>query len=158
MTSGGLRLAAFVLVGSGGATSEPILYIDIAADLGITDMFPNGGKQSKEGILETSGSGAAFLDCNADGFQDAFIVSGPGGTNRLSENRASKRFEDATARLGLRSEGPGPRGLRGRLRQRRIHRSIRNALGPEWALQEHRRPAFRASACNRQRQHGMRIC
>ena len=87
--------------------AESIHYIDIAAAAGLQHVFPNGGDRSKAWILETTGSGAAFLDFNADGLPDAFVVSGNGGTNRLYLNQGERRFVDVTERAGLQSEGWG---------------------------------------------------
>lgn len=84
-----------------------VRYVDIAGAAGLSHVIPNGGDQRKRWILETTGSGAAFLDFDRDGLQDAFLVSGPGGPNRLYRNLGNKRFEDATERLGLLSEGWG---------------------------------------------------
>ena len=98
---------AFLLASIGAATGEPIRYVDIAPDVGLANVFPNGGDQQKLWILETTGSGEAFLDFNADGLPDAFVVSGEGGTNRLYENVGGKQFRDVTDQVGLRSQGWG---------------------------------------------------
>ena len=101
-------LAAALLAAAGALLpAAPARYVDIAAQSGLVDVFPNGGEDSKEWILETTGSGAAFFDYNADGLPDAFVVSGEGGTNRLYENLGGGRFEDVTDSAGLRSEGWG---------------------------------------------------
>lgn len=84
-----------------------VRYVDVAEQAGLTHVFPNGGEARKEWILETTGSGAAFLDFDGDGLQDAFLVSGEGGTNRLYRNIGRGRFEDVTGRTGLRSSGWG---------------------------------------------------
>lgn len=100
------RAASVVLLlGGGAAEGGPVRYADIAESAGLVHAFPNGGVERKTWILETTGSGAAILDFNADGLPDLFLASGDGGTNRLYENLGSRRFRDATARLGLRSEG-----------------------------------------------------
>ncbi|MBV9268484.1 MAG: hypothetical protein JO061_20115, partial [Acidobacteriaceae bacterium] len=39
-----------------------VVFQDIAARVGIKDVFPNGGSVSKQYILETTGSGIAFID------------------------------------------------------------------------------------------------
>ncbi len=98
---------AAAISSAGIAAGSSIRYVDIAEDAGLTHVLPNGGDQAKKWILETTGSGAAFLDFNADGLQDAFAVSGPGGTNRLYQNLGARRFEDATERLRLQSDGWG---------------------------------------------------
>ena len=101
--------AALALLAAGAVNirAESIHYVDIAATAGLQHVFPNGGDRSKAWILETTGSGAAFFDFNADGLPDAFVVSGQGGTNRLYQNQGGRRFVDVTERAGLLSEGWG---------------------------------------------------
>ena len=103
------RCAALALLTVCAATADAdsIHYVDIADEAGLQHVFPNGGDRSKTWILETTGSGAAFLDYNADGLPDAFVVSGEGGTNRLYQNQGDRRFVDVTERVGLQSEGWG---------------------------------------------------
>lgn len=101
------RLAAALLAAYGSICATPVRYVDIAAEAGLTHVFPNGGDEAKEWILETTGSGAAFLDFDVDGLPDAFLVSGEGGTNRLYRNLGDRRFADVTEQVGLRSEGWG---------------------------------------------------
>ena len=103
------RCAALALLTVCAATADAdsIHYVDIADEAGLQHVFPNGGDRSKTWILETTGSGAAFLDYNADGLPDAFVVSGEGGTNRLYQSQGDRRFVDVTERVGLQSEGWG---------------------------------------------------
>lgn len=69
-------------------------------------------------ILESNGAGGCWIDFDADGWPDLFLVnSGPmdgvthhaAGTprepNRLYRNRRDGTFEDATARAGLQGDG-----------------------------------------------------
>ena len=82
----------------------------------------------------------AFLDYDNDGLLDIFVVSGEGGTNRLYHNDGKGRFTDVTANMGLeRRVRLGPGRLRGRLRQRRLHRPVRHLLGPEPPVPQRRR-------------------
>ena len=101
------RLAAALLVSCGSIWATPVRYVDIAAEAGLSHVFPNGGDETKEWILETTGSGAAFLDFDVDGLPDAFLVSGDGGTNRLYRNLGDRHFADVTEQVGLQSEGWG---------------------------------------------------
>ena len=101
MIRSGAWLAALALAGDPAAADGPVRYVDIAPEAGLSQVVPNGGDQEKRWILETTGSGAAFLDFDSDGFEDAFVVSGPGGPSRLYRNLGGKRFEDATERVGL---------------------------------------------------------
>ncbi len=61
-------------------------FENIAASAGIKDSFPNGGTVTKEYIIETTGSGIAFIDYDNDGLPDLFVLSGQGGTNRMYHN------------------------------------------------------------------------
>ena len=76
-------------------------FRNVAASAGLTERFPNGGDKSKRFILETTGSGAAFLDYDNDGLLDIFLVSGEGGISRLYHNEGHGRFADVTGKMGL---------------------------------------------------------
>ncbi len=89
-----------------GGSPQPD-FRNVARQAGLTDSFPNGGSQSKQYIIETTGSGAAFLDYDNDGLLDIFLVSGPGGTNRLYHNARNGRFVDVTREMGLEHTGWG---------------------------------------------------
>jgi hypothetical protein len=73
-------------------------YENIAAESGLTKAIPNGGDKSKTWILETTGSGAAWIDYDNDGFLDVFLVSGPGSPNRLYRNTGQGKLTDVTAK------------------------------------------------------------
>ena len=87
------------------AASHPPNFINIAAQAGLTDTFPNGGAVTKKYILETTGSGLAFIDYDNDGLLDLFVLSGEGGTNRMYHNEGGAKFRDVTDLVGLRSSG-----------------------------------------------------
>ena len=80
-------------------------FRDIAAQAGLTQSFPNGGTRSKQYIIETTGSGIAWIDYDNDGLLDLFVLSGEGGTNRMYHNEGHDQFRDVTDQLGLRSSG-----------------------------------------------------
>ncbi len=80
-------------------------FRNIARVAGLVDSFPNGGSSSKQYIIETTGSGIAFIDYDNDGLLDLFVLSGEGGTNRMYHNEGHNRFRDVTEQLGLRSSG-----------------------------------------------------
>ena len=82
-------------------------FRNVAAGAGLTERFPNGGDKSKRFILETTGSGAAFLDYDNDGLLDIFLVSGDGGVSRLYHNEGHGKFADVTAKMGLGGSGWG---------------------------------------------------
>jgi hypothetical protein len=134
-----LGLAATGLRGAPEAESSlGFAFTNVAREAGLTAVTVFGGKETNKYLLETTGCGAAFLDYDNDGWLDAFLVNGtalegfPKGqepTNHLYRNRGDGTFEDVTARSGL-----GAGSLRGRLRQRRLHRPRRDLLGAEPAL------------------------
>ncbi len=80
-------------------------FRNVAKQAGLTDVFPNGGSTSKEYIIETTGSGIAFIDYDNDGLLDLFVLSGKGGTNRMYHNEGHDHFRDVTDELGLHSSG-----------------------------------------------------
>jgi enediyne biosynthesis protein E4 len=90
-----------------GALPPSVEFHDIAEQAGLNRSFPNGGVDSKTYILETTGSGIAFLDYDNDGFLDIFVVSGPGGSNRLYHNDQKGHFVDVTQEMGLTHSGWG---------------------------------------------------
>jgi enediyne biosynthesis protein E4 len=105
-----------------GPTFAPTAQVDdapladfrnVAAESGLTATVPNGGVTSKEFIVETTGSGVAWIDYDADGLLDAFVVSGPprpghrSASNRLYRNVGRGRFADVTEQLGLLRSGWG---------------------------------------------------
>ncbi|MBV9294022.1 MAG: CRTAC1 family protein [Acidobacteriaceae bacterium] len=99
----------FALLAWGLALAVPQPYApdfrNVARQAGLIDTFPNGGAVSKQFIIETTGSGIAFIDYDNDGLLDLFVLSGQGGTNRMYHNEGNGRFRDVTDQLGLRSSG-----------------------------------------------------
>ncbi|MGO4884091.1 MAG: CRTAC1 family protein [Bryobacteraceae bacterium] len=90
-----------------GLAAPAVDFHNVAREAGLVDSFPNGGGQSKQYIIETTGSGAAFLDYDNDGLLDIFLVSGPGGSNRLYHNLGNGKFADVTKQMGLEHTGWG---------------------------------------------------
>ena len=80
-------------------------FQNVARQAGLRDAFPNGGTVTKQYIIETTGSGIAFIDYDNDGLLDLFVLSGKGGTNRMYHNEGGGRFRDVTEKLGLQSSG-----------------------------------------------------
>lgn len=102
-----MRIAAIVVLAFAVTAAQTPRFRDIAKEVGLTQSFPNGGDQTKEYIIETTGSGVAFIDYDNDGFADIFVVSGQGGSNRMYHNGGNGHFTDVTAQLGLTSSGWG---------------------------------------------------
>ena len=114
MALGGL-IGGMVAGNEGGANKPKVAgFQNIAQQAGLKDIFPNGGVTSKQHIVETTGSGLAFIDYDNDGLPDLFVLSGPGGTNRMYHNEGHDRFRDVTEEVGLRSDDSAPGATGGR--------------------------------------------
>ena len=91
-------------------------FTDVAAAAGLDLRFTYGGERSKNYIIESNGSGVAFLDYDDDGRLDIFLVNGStlegfgeaaAPTNRLYRNTDGSTFEDVTERTGMARSGWG---------------------------------------------------
>jgi hypothetical protein len=80
-------------------------YVDIAAQTGITVPNTFGGKERKESILESTGTGAAIFDFDGDGANDVFIANGPPSRSQLYRNDGRGRFTEVGAQAGLTRSG-----------------------------------------------------
>jgi enediyne biosynthesis protein E4 len=91
----------------------PCSFADVASSAGLTTPQVDGGDK-KRYIVESTGTGVAFLDYDNDGWQDIFLVNGSrfdaptaGLTNRLYHNSRDGTFTDVTAKAGLERSGWG---------------------------------------------------
>jgi enediyne biosynthesis protein E4 len=82
-------------------------FRNVAREAGLTQSIPNGGDGAKQFIIETTGSGVAFIDYDNDGLLDIFLVSGAGSSSRMYHNEGKGKFRDMTAELGLQHSGWG---------------------------------------------------
>jgi len=91
-------------------------FTNVARQAGLTARTVYGGQGTNTYLIETTGSGAAFFDYDADGWLDIFLVNGsivkgfPKGqepTNHLYRNRGDGTFEDVTVRARLAQGGWG---------------------------------------------------
>jgi hypothetical protein len=91
--------------------------VNVAPEAGLTGVLYCGGRD-KDHLLESVGTGAAWLDYDQDGRLDAFLVNAweldeePSGVKRKTQNALYRnlgggRFEDATARAGIGGDGWG---------------------------------------------------
>ena len=96
------------LVCAGLAAQSPVFHPDfhnVARQAGLTATIPNGGTVSKEFIVETTGSGVAFIDYDNDGLADIFVASGPGSKSRMYHNEGGGKFRDVSESLGFTRQG-----------------------------------------------------
>jgi enediyne biosynthesis protein E4 len=99
------------------ALSRPIAnFTDIAEKAGLAMQNVFGGVDTKNYIIETTGTGVAIFDYDNDGWPDIFVVNGtklegfPSGkspTNHLYRNNHDGTFSDVTEKAGLSATGWG---------------------------------------------------
>jgi hypothetical protein len=81
--------------------------VDVAQRVGLTEAVVYGGIDRRDYILETTGTGIAFVDFDNDGWLDLFVLSGtrfnaaPETSSRLYRNTRNGKFVDVTQRAGL---------------------------------------------------------
>ncbi len=101
--------------GPAGASTPGVSFTDVtsAANVAVTTL--NGASPDKH-LPETMGSGAAFVDLDADGWADIFLVDGGSmadaqaagrARHRVLRNRRNGTFEDVTAASGIRHRDYG---------------------------------------------------
>ena len=87
------------------ATAQNADFRNVAKQAGLTPPVPNGSSTSKQFIIETTGSGVAFIDYDNDGLADIFVASGPGSPSRMFHNEGGGKFKDLSKSLGFTREG-----------------------------------------------------
>ena len=98
-------------------TPAPVAnFIDNAERAGLTMKNVFGGVETKQYILETTGTGVAIFDYDNDGWPDIFLVNGTtlegfpaaqSPTNHLYHNNHDGTFTDVTVKTGLAAGGWG---------------------------------------------------
>jgi len=111
-------LVTAAVLGLGATTDVPLPYgfVNVAREAGLHGITVYGGRERNRYLVETTGSGVALIDVDADGWLDVFMVNGTtlegfppdlAPTARLYRNRGNGFFEDLTERSGLRQSGWG---------------------------------------------------
>ena len=85
-------------VAATGASPLRFSFANVAARAGLDAITVYGGRDTNRYLLETTGCGAAFLDYDADGWPDIFLVNGT--TLEGLPGRARSRPATSTATAG----------------------------------------------------------
>ena len=86
-------------------------FVDVAAKAGLTEPVIYGGVDRRDYILETTGTGIAFIDFDRDGWLDLFVPTGTrfdlkqSPSNKMYRNTGKGTFEDVTEQAGLTRTG-----------------------------------------------------
>ncbi|UCF38285.1 MAG: CRTAC1 family protein [Acidobacteriota bacterium] len=111
-----LALCSVIGVASGYAAEDAashFYFVDVAREAGISRVVL-AGRPAKDHLLDSAGTGAAWLDYNRDGYLDAYIVNSwtmegskitERGKNALYRNRGDGTFDDVTDAAGVGGEG-----------------------------------------------------
>jgi len=84
-------------------------FDDVTAAAGIRFVQRSGASPDKR-MVETFGSGVAWIDYDNDGFPDLYFVNGaPGSSNALYHNNRNGTFTDVTAKAGVAAATAGDR-------------------------------------------------
>ena len=105
----GLAIAPSSISGqaNGAKADRPAPFVDVTARAKIDFVHKSGASPEKH-MVETFGSGVAWIDYDNDGFQDLYFVSGaPGAANVLYRNNRDGTFSDATAQARVDGGGAG---------------------------------------------------
>ncbi|PYR95482.1 MAG: hypothetical protein DMF84_00885 [Acidobacteria bacterium] len=121
LCGGVVLLAALAVTGGQNRAAQdqaPVgfSFINVAREAGLNAPIVFGGATSNKYLLETTGTGVAFIDYDKDGLLDLFFVNGstlegfPAGrapTNHLYRNKGDGTFDDVTVKAGLAESGWG---------------------------------------------------
>ena len=93
-----------------GQTSKPtpvqaFNFVDVTAKAKISFVHQSGATQEKY-MVETFGSGVAWIDYDNDGYPDLYFVNqAPGSANALYHNNRDGTFTDVTRQAGVAADG-----------------------------------------------------
>ena len=98
---------------SGQAAPDPsVQFVDVT-DKSKIDFVHSSGASPEKHMVETFGSGVAWIDYDNDGFTDLYFVNGaPGAANALYRNNKDGTFTDVTRQAGVAGEGAGKRAYK----------------------------------------------
>ena len=98
----GLLAAAAVtsLLGAGARETPSSIFEDVTSASGIRFLHASGATPDKH-MVETFGSGVAWIDIDNDGLPDLYFVNGaPGSSSALYKNNGNGTFTDITQASG----------------------------------------------------------
>jgi hypothetical protein len=99
--------------------ASPYRFVDVAPEAGITRVVL-AGRSGKDHLLDSAGTGAAWLDYDRDGLLDCYVVNDwridgdrvvEKGKNALYRQRRDHTFEDVTDAAGVAGEGEWGAGV-----------------------------------------------
>ena len=84
---------------------RPAQFVDVTAK-SMIDFVHKSGASPEKYMVETFGSGLAWIDYDNDGFEDLYFVNGaPGAANVLYRNNRDGTFKDVTAQARVDASG-----------------------------------------------------
>src|SRR5277367_5207404 len=100
-----MRYFLFTVLLASAAERPVVHFVDIAALSGLTVPNTFGGREKKDSILESTGTGVAIFDFDGDGWNDVFIANGPPSRSELYKNDGSGHFAEVGQKAGLTRTG-----------------------------------------------------
>ena len=105
LLSGAALAGCVALLAAAGGETPVVHFLDIAAAAGVTVTNTFGGKETKQSILESTGTGAAIFDFDGDGANDIFLANGPPSASELYKNDGTGHFTEVAKQAGLTRTG-----------------------------------------------------
>jgi enediyne biosynthesis protein E4 len=97
----GLLPVALASQAPGPQPSARVAFVDVTSAAGIA-FTHNSGASPEKRMVESFGSGVAWIDYDNDDFPDLFFVNGaPGSSNALYHNNKNGTFSDVTKQAGV---------------------------------------------------------
>ena len=113
LKSFGLALGSRSFWRAKSSQASPVTFVDIAQAAGITFRHDNAASPQKY-LIETMGSGCAWIDYDQDGLPDLYLVNGAATRvytpthplrSALYHNNGNGTFTDVTSKAGVGAEG-----------------------------------------------------